>query len=200
MRRIAREIPPLDHFKFLSKIISTPDNECWTWGGFVENGRYGRFDIKNSEGKWNWFYAHRVSFLIFNGKLTDGLVVDHKCKNKSCVNPDHLREVTNRFNVVVNSTSKFAINAKVEKCPKGHPYSGKNLMMTKKGRACRECNREWTKKRYIPKPKILKTHCINGHEYTPENTLIQKKRWRSCLICRRINDLKRYHGKKIKEF
>lgn len=151
MRRIAREIPQFDHFKFLSKIITGKDGDCWNWSGYTEKGRYSRFDIKMQNGKFCWFYAHRLSFFIFNGKIDNSLVIDHICKNRGCANPDHLRQVTNEYNVIENSVGPLAKHSKKTHCPLGHEYTGSNLGKSKRGRYCKSCTATWNKRRYEAK-------------------------------------------------
>ena len=72
---------------------------CWTWMGAM-NGPYGHasYNDPNSATR-RPIRAHRLSYRVFNGPLVDGLVVDHLCHHKACVNPEHLRQVTQQENV-----------------------------------------------------------------------------------------------------
>jgi len=104
--------------------------------------QYGQFSIKNNQGVWRGFPAHRVSFVIIGVALDINLVVDHKCRNRNCVNPKHLRQVTPRQNVTKNSMSFVAVNLVKKYCPKGHPYSAKNTGRSKQGfRYCKLCKK-----------------------------------------------------------
>lgn len=64
--------------------------ECWIWTGHVDKIGYGRYKA---------VYAHRYSFELHTGKMIKpGRQIDHICHNRACVNPDHLRSVTNKQN------------------------------------------------------------------------------------------------------
>lgn len=66
---------------------------CWLWHGNILNREYGSFKVN---GEFN--LAHRYSYEYFIGKIKKGLVIDHLCQNKPCVNPYHLEMVTQREN------------------------------------------------------------------------------------------------------
>jgi hypothetical protein len=78
-----REFSPEQCFWKYVEII--PDS-CWTWKGSKAPFGYGHMSWN---GKSN--YAHRVSWMIHNGPIPDGMVVMHKCDCPECTNPDHLQ-------------------------------------------------------------------------------------------------------------
>ncbi len=74
-------------------IPADPNNGCWEWlAGKVHDG-YGRFKVGRKTLR-----AHRVTYQLFNGSISEGKQLDHKCHNPGCVNPNHLEPATNRQN------------------------------------------------------------------------------------------------------
>src|SRR6185369_11932859 len=69
--------------------------------------------------------AHRVAYYSENGDIPDGMMVDHICKNRNCVDATHLRLVTPRQNALENSNARSSINAQKTHCLKGHPFDRK---------------------------------------------------------------------------
>lgn len=78
--------------RFWSRVEKT--SGCWIWQGRLDTGGYGTI---GHEGKT--LRAHRVAFELSGNELTDGLVIDHLCQVKRCVNPDHMEQVTQAENV-----------------------------------------------------------------------------------------------------
>lgn len=91
--------------RFMRKVRVNEDTGCWEWIGCVTNGTmasgggYGRFD-----GRW----AHRVSWELHRGPIPQGLEIDHLCRVRHCVNPDHIEPVTKQENAVRRETARRA--------------------------------------------------------------------------------------------
>lgn len=112
---------------------------CWTWQGAKSFG-YGKFGIKTTSGKWTMCWSHRFSYELKHGTIGKGLHIDHLCRNRACVNPDHLEAVLQRTNLL-RGTGFSAINFKKTHCKRGHEFTEENTYKTKNGgRNCRQCS------------------------------------------------------------
>lgn len=124
--------------------IPEPNTGCWLWLGNVSGRGYGRIQAGGKSRA-----AHRVAYEEATGtKIPFGMLCDHKCRNRLCVNPGHLRIVTNKINTLENSVAPTAINK-------------------------------------------LKTHCVNGHEFTMHNTRLRVRNGserRECRTCQLMHD------------
>ena len=93
--------------------------------------------------------AHRVSYRAAKGGIPDGLQIDHKCRVRCCINPDHLEAVTQRENLL-RGIGWAAINAKKMFCDNGHEFTEENTRYYVRkdggqGRRCRQCHRDHEK-------------------------------------------------------
>lgn len=128
---------------------------CWIWRGATRNG-YGSLHVRAEDGKWRMGYAHRIMFEQIKGKIPDDLQLDHLCRNTRCVNPEHLEAVTPLVNVRRGLAGQViaARNLSKEFCPRGHIYSGYNLIIKPNGkRQCRKCTvrttRIWRARKHL---------------------------------------------------
>ncbi len=122
--------------RFDTQYVPEPNTGCWLWTGSLDAKGYGHIHIMVRGAA----LAHRVSWERHRGPIPDGMVIDHLCRVRSCVNPDHLRVVTPRVNVLENSLSLPAMQVRRNACKYGHPYEGANVAFTKHGaRRCKVC-------------------------------------------------------------
>ena len=110
---------------------------CWEWLGFRNDG-YGQVTYRGKVLR-----AHRLSWRVLRGPLSDDLSLDHLCLNKGCVNPDHLDPCTSGENTLRAPHTLTAINKAKRACHRGHPFSAVNTYRPPAGgRRCRSCQRE----------------------------------------------------------
>lgn len=124
--------------RFWSRVEPEPNSGCWLWSGTTYLGGYGRFttETRSQQAAHRWAYEH------YRGPVPSGLQLDHLCRVRCCVNPDHLEAVTARVNTL-----------------RGRGRTSQNA---------------------------AKTHCVRGHEFTPENTRILVTGKRNCRECLKV--------------
>lgn len=130
--------------RFWSKVDRSDSDGCWTWLDAPRKTGYGMFSAGADRGQ---VLAHRFSYEQASGPIGSEMVIDHLCRNRICVRPDHLEAVTN-----------------LENLRRGAGYAIRNGM-----RSC----------------------CVNGHEYTEDNTYRDPGGGIRCRTCARIRDRSR---------
>lgn len=114
------------------------ETPCWVWtAGLMGTSGYAQFRYSKAKNG----LGHRYSYEHHIGPIPEGMTLDHLCRVRECVNPEHLEVVTPKVNIL-RGKGKGAANK-------------------------------------------LKTHCVHGHEFTPENTYINAKKARVCRACQK---------------
>ena len=126
---------------------SPSPGSCINWSGPRSSEGYGKYGSR---------YAHRVAWSKVHGPIPTGMQIDHLCRNRLCVNIDHLEAVSHAENIL-----------------RGSGFSARNAR---------------------------KTHCVRGHEFTPENTMVRPSGARTCRACYRLVAKARYNGIPVETF
>lgn len=127
----------------LNRIEVITESGCWIWNGFICQNGYGRVTDRRKEDGKRTFLAHRYIYEAMRGHITEGLDLDHLCRIRSCVNPNHLEAVTRRKNLL-RGVGLTAIHAMTTHCKRGHPYDADNTYVNRSrskigSRVCRKC-------------------------------------------------------------
>lgn len=124
----------------------TVGDDCWEWAASKGSNGYGLIRSGSTRR-----CAHRVVYEMLVGPIPNGLELDHLCKNRGCVRPDHLESVTRAENIRRSDQNTVE-------------WQAAGMVAAAAARRCR-------------------THCLRGHEFTPENTRTRG----TSRICRACN-------------
>ena len=133
--------------RFWDKVAPDPNSGCWLWTANVSHNGYG--EIKRYT---QMVRAHRWAYSVLVKPVPPDFVVDHLCRTRCCVNPDHLEAVSIKENLMRGWT-RAAENVKKTHCPQGHPYDDKNTFVNNGRRHCRTCSANRNKQWYYNKEK-----------------------------------------------
>lgn len=135
--------------RFWSKVDGGDVTTCWLWTASKDRKGYGRFGITAKLTR----FAHRWAYEQLIIEVPDGLVLDHLCRNTSCVNPWHLQPVT----IAVNVRRGRQWESEKTHCPAGHLYDDGNTYRAPAGhRECRICRRAATRRHAPAKREYLR--------------------------------------------
>lgn len=132
--------------------FTVDDDGCFVWQGAVDRrDGYGRF----YDGSGKTQTAYGFAWKYYCGEVPSGMVLDHICRNRRCVNHTHLRVVTSSENVLIG-VGVTAVNAAKTHCAHGHPLSGGNLYVRPNGeRDCRECRLQASRRHRARKQAMI---------------------------------------------
>lgn len=142
-------------------MVHKDGDDCWLWTGYVDPAGYARF---STPGECR---AHRWSYKEFVGPIPTGKVLDHVCRVRHCVRPDHLRAVTSAENTrAAGSQAPAKLLREAEKCKWGHPWTEQNTAYNKRGyRRCRACGAD---KGRAQRAATRTAVCVEGHTKVPQ--------------------------------
>lgn len=131
------QVSTKDQARFESKIERGNSKDCWEWTDHLDRDGYGSFFLLGKSRR-----AHRASWFIHRGPIPAGKLIGHTCRNRKCVNPQHLYLTTPAENALENSDSLAAINAQKTHCKQGHPYDKSYESRRGRVRYCSICHNE----------------------------------------------------------
>ena len=116
---------------------------CWVWLLACDHDGYARVTVGGKPSR-----AARVYYEEVRGSIPPGFVIDHLCRVRACVNPDHLEPVTHTVNVQRGEAGPR------QSCPHGHLYDEQNTYISPSGtRHCRTCRNLASRQAYWRKRK-----------------------------------------------
>jgi hypothetical protein len=125
--------------RFEGKFVKGDIDECWEWQAGIAKSGYGQIMTGDAEIGFKPGLAHRLSYTFYIGPIPENFTIDHKCKNKKCVNPNHLQPLSfedhgRKDNQNVNKTH----------CQNGHPFDEENTYSWDGNdyRQCKICKKE----------------------------------------------------------
>jgi hypothetical protein len=135
------------------KYIPEPMSGCFLWlGGIDKKTGYGRIVVTPEFKKSIDTTAHRLSYIAFKGPIPEGHDIDHLCRNKACVNPNHLEPVSPKENLQRGWDWRKK-NSPLKTCRQGHLREGDNFFYSEAPNRkpifiCRVCRRVYDKNKY----------------------------------------------------
>ena len=162
--------------RFTEKYTMDEASGCWIWTAVLDKKGYALFrDKPRTVRAYRWAYEQK------HGRVPTGMELDHLCRVRACVNPDHLEVVTHLENM------RRGLYATKTICPRGHTYTEENTYVVKVSghRHCRQCRRDRRAIEKANRPaKEKKSACKYGHVFDEANTYYYGKQ-RHCRACQR---------------
>jgi hypothetical protein len=128
--------------------------DCWKWLGSRGTSGYGKLKHRDLPTEM----AHRAVWFALVGPLPDELTIDHLCRNRLCVNPDHMEPVTRAENTRRRPSNWSPSRPPMGICPIGHD---KTVLGRGTDGRCMECRR--LRRRQSPSHKAANARWRAAH-------------------------------------
>lgn len=129
--------------RMASKIQLSPSTGCWLWTSATNYAGYAHYTLAAKKV----VRVHRYLYQQAKGAVPRGLVLDHLCRKRNCVNPDHLEAVTQSENIARGLRPTLIHHgSKLMQCKRGHEFNSENTTYSSRGRRCRVCRRKGVRK------------------------------------------------------
>ena len=114
--------------------MTIKSNGCWEWTASLDSCGYGHIFFAGKLRK-----AHRVAYELLKTPIPEGYEIDHLCRNRRCINPEHMEIVSHAENM--RRSPSFEKRRLAKRCKRGHSLSDAFINKTKSGisRQCRQC-------------------------------------------------------------
>lgn len=192
--------------KFWARASPTEDG-CWIWTGALRANGYGSYAVRPG-GRWTYTTAHRHAYKELVGPVPFGYEIDHLCRNRACLRPDHLEAVTiaeNRRRRDIRYAPDIDRTPRplpvipppppvpprrnpATHCPNGHDKRVVGTVKNGKNITCAACRADQVARKRKGGAHGTETHCPHGHEYTEENTYRRRGGSRECKTCVRARN------------
>lgn len=166
--------------RFHRRIRKDPDTGCWEWTGSTNSGGYGQSSYDGQPTT-----AHRAYWRCVVGPIADDMDLDHLCRNRLCVNPDHLEPVTRSENLERGYEARG--------CKNGHPFTEENMTVVNRTdgrtfRRCKVCHRERNKRAKVRRRRGLRDQdsTMAGREHTEKSKAAMRRSQRTRDDLRRV--------------
>lgn len=143
--------------RFAAKYTVDPAAGCWIWRAAKNEDGYGRIWVAGRNA-----LAYKALYELRFGAVADGLELDHLCRNRACVNPEHLEPVPHVVNVLRSPATLNSIALRKTHCDSGHAFTAENTYRYKGARQCRACRRERNRARRSNKNRAESATNVRG--------------------------------------
>ena len=138
--------------RFMHLVSPEPNTGCWLWFGSGTQNGYGQFWISSRRSQ----VAHKFLYESIHGPIGHGLNLDHLCRVRCCVNPNHLEPVTRAENLrrspirTAGAQASAKARAAQSHCKRGHEFTQENTYLNQGKRYCMDCRRLRIRMRKVP--------------------------------------------------